>query len=277
MVSAADVDVLIPAYNRPCALAITLTALIAQTCHSLRVVISDQTEDRPLAEAGEVAAIARILRALGRSVGFHRHVPRRGMAEQRQFLLDQATAPFVLYLDDDVVLEPDAIERMLTAIREEGCGFVGMALHGLSRVSDVRPHQQDIEFWDGPVQPEVVLPGSVQWARHRLHNAANLWHVQQRLDITPDRQRKYKVAWVGGCCMYDTARLREVGGFNFWPQLPPDHCGEDVLAQQRVMARYGGCALIPSGAYHLELPTTIPDRTCNAPELLHLTGLSAGC
>jgi hypothetical protein len=88
---------------------------------------------------------------------------------------------------------------------------VGMALHGLSRVSDVRPHQQDIEFWNGPVQPEVVLPGSQQWARHRLHNAANLWHVQQRLGITSDRQRKYKVAWVGGCCMYDTARLREVG------------------------------------------------------------------
>jgi hypothetical protein len=41
-----------------------------------------------------------------------------------------------------------------------------------------------------------------------------------------------------------------------------------VLAQLRVMARFGGCAVIPSGAYHLELPTTVPRRDCDAPRLL---------
>jgi hypothetical protein len=34
------------------------------------------------------------------------------------------------------------------------------------------------------------------------------------------------------------------------------------------MARYGGCGLLPSGAYHLELPTTIPDRRTDAPKVL---------
>src|SRR5205823_11512291 len=115
------------------------------------------------------------------------------------------------------------------------------------------------------VQPEEITPESPQWDRHRLHNAANLYHVQQRLGLTPDRQRTYKVAWVGGCVLYDTAKLRAAGGFNFWPDLPPQACGEDVLAQLRVMARYGGCGLIPSGVYHQELPTTVPDRSVNAP------------
>jgi hypothetical protein len=67
------------------------------------------------------------------------------------------------------------------------------------------------------------------------------------------------VAWVGGCVLFDTACLRAAGGYDFWQrELPAQHCGEDVLAQQRVMARYGGCAILPSGAYHMELPTTWP-------------------
>jgi hypothetical protein len=73
---------------------------------------------------------------------------------------------------------------------------------------------------------------------------------------------------VGGCVLYDTSALRDCGGFGFWHELPREHCGEDVLAQLRVMARYGGCGLIPSGAYHLELPTTIPDRRTDAPRVL---------
>jgi hypothetical protein len=31
------------------------------------------------------------------------------------------------------------------------------------------------------------------------------------------------------------------------------------------MARHGGCGLIPSGVYHMELPTTITERTVDAP------------
>jgi hypothetical protein len=76
---------------------------------------------------------------------------------------------------------------------------------------------------------------------------------------------RYRVAWVGGCVLYDTRKLRAGGGFDFWTDLPPDHCGEDVLAQLKVMARYGGCGLLPSGVYHQELPTAVPDRRVNAP------------
>jgi GT2 family glycosyltransferase len=190
------------------------------------------------------------------------------MAEQREFLLEAATAPYSLFLDDDVLLEPGVVARMLRAIREERCGFVGCALIGLSYLDDVRPDEEQIELWDGPVRPERVVPGSPQWKRHRLHNAANLYHVQQRLGASPERQRKYHVAWVGGCVLYDTAALRDCGGFGFWHELPREHCGEDVLAQLRVMARYGGCGLIPSGAYHLELPTAISDRRTDAPKVL---------
>ncbi|HET7724314.1 MAG TPA: hypothetical protein VFK68_06720, partial [Propionibacteriaceae bacterium] len=42
------------------------------------------------------------------------------------------------------------------------------------------------------------------------------------------------------------------------------------VAQARVMARYGGAGLIPSGAVHLEAPTTVPDREVEARDLVSL-------
>ncbi|MEH2066680.1 MAG: glycosyltransferase family A protein [Nostoc sp.] len=265
------VDILIPTYNRPAALAVTLTSLIAQTYHDFRIVISDQTEDSNPVESGEVQAVLRVLHAHGHSITVHKHLPRRGIAEQRQFLLEQATAPYVLFVDDDLILEPYVVERMLTAIKEESCGFVGSSFIGLSFINDVRLHEQKIEFWEGQVQPEIVKSETREWERWRLHNAANLYHLQQRLGLTPAQQRKYRVAWVSGCVMFDTAKLSHIGGYSFWRELPPEHCGEDVLVQLRLMALYGGCAIIPSGVYHQELPTTIVNRNVPADKYLSVT------
>ncbi len=264
------VDVLIPTFNRPAALAVTLTSLCSQTFTDFRVIVSDQTEDYDIASCGEVKAPVRVLQAHGHEVRILKHLPRRGMAEQRQFLLSQVTAPYALFLDDDLILEPWVIGNMLKAIQEEDLGFVGSAVIGLSFANDVRPHEQAIEFWDGPVQPETIVPNGHGWDRWKLHNAANIYHIQERLNITPDDQRKYKVAWVGACAMYDAAKLRAVGGYAFWQELPAEHAGEDVLAQMRVMAKYGGCGVLPSGVYHMELPTTVVDRKVDAPKVLAL-------
>lgn len=267
-----NLDILIPTYCRPPALAVTLTSLCAQTYQSFRIIISDQSDqaENDSLGAGEVRAVLRVLQAHGHMIETHKHLPRRGMAEHRQFLLDRAQSPYVLYLDDDLILEPWVVHLLMTAMQEEKCGFVGSGVIGLSYRDDIRPHQQILEFWETPVQPEVVQSGTSQWERYKLHNAANLYHVQQRLHLTPETKRKYKVAWIGGCTLYDTAKLRDVGGFEFWRGLPCNHCGEDVLAQLRVMATYGGCGILPSGVYHQELPTTIRDRSHDAPQMLKI-------
>jgi glycosyltransferase involved in cell wall biosynthesis len=262
------IDVLVPTRNRPAALAVTLASLGFQSWPSLRIVIADQSDGEGAYAHAEVQAVLRYLRATGRQVETWRNLPRRGMAQQRAFLLEQAQSHYCLFVDDDVILEPDLVARLYTVIEAEGCGFVGSALHGLSFLGQERPSQEAIEFWDGPVMPETVRPGTAAWARHHLHSAANLFHVQSRLGAGTQDTRIYKVAWVGGCVLFDTACLRAAGGYEFWRDLPDQHCGEDVLAQQRVMARYGGCAILPSGAYHMELPTTVTARAIDAPHVL---------
>jgi GT2 family glycosyltransferase len=266
--SAPAIDVLVPTCNRPAALAVTLGSLSAQSGGPLRIVVSDQSDGAGAFAQPVVRAVLRYLRARGHTADELRHLPRRGMAEQRAFLLAQVRTPFCLFLDDDVILEPDLLARLYRVLLAERCGFVGSAVHGLSYLGQERPGQERIEFWDGPVEPETIRPGSGAWARHHLHSAANLFHLQTRLGLGPNTERAYRVAWVGGCVLFDTAKLRECGGFDFWTELPPEHCGEDVLAQLRVMERYGGCGLIPSGAYHMELPTTVTSREVDAPKAL---------
>ncbi|GAB3611387.1 glycosyltransferase family A protein [Humibacter ginsengiterrae] len=263
------VDVLIPTRDRPSALAVTLAGLAAQDDPPFDVIVSDQSI-APVADDAAVAAMVRVLRAQGRRVDVLRHTPPRGMAEQRQFLLLQASADRVLFLDDDVWLEPGSVQRMCDALDTLACGFVGMAVQGLSYLGDRRPNEQAVyEPWVGPVHPEHIDRESPEFARHKLHNAANLAHLAAELecsDAAADARdwQAYKIAWIGGCVLYRTACLLDAGGFEFWRDLPDVHVGEDVLAEWHVMERYGGAGILPSGAVHLELPTTLPHREVEA-------------
>ena len=133
-----DVDVVIPTRNRPVELATTLAGLAAQTYRDFRVLVSDQSDAEPSYATPPAQSIARVLRLRGQDVTFTRHLPRRGLAEHRQFLLDHATAPNQLR-----------------------CGFVGAAVQGLSYADDIRPHQlATYEEWNSPVIPETITRDS---------------------------------------------------------------------------------------------------------------------
>jgi hypothetical protein len=197
----ARVDVLIPTCNRPHTLATTLISLAGQTMPDLRILVSDQSEGDGILQNPQVLAVLRFMNATGRPVQTWTHLPRRGMAEQRAFLLAKVNAPYCLFLDDDVLLERDLIERMHRTIADQGCGFVGSAPHGLNHIDTARLQHQHIEFWEGKVEPELVAPNTPAWERHHLHSTANLFHVQQKLELTgPTR---VSIAWRGSavaCC-----------------------------------------------------------------------------
>lgn len=250
----AEVDVLIPTCNRPSSLVMTLSGVASQSFGAIRVIVSDQSDVDACTDP-VVHAMIRILEAKGITVEWYHRSPSKGIAEQREFLLSRSHALRVLYLDDDVFMEPWVVERLVATLDHEGCGFVGAFPAGLSFKNDVRPEQQHIEFWLENVRPEYVNPGSKLWERAQLHRAANLWHVAR--ELPPGEVYIYKVAWVASCVLYDRARLLTVGGFSFWPRLPRYHSGEEVLVQNLLMRRWGGCAIIPSGTYHSELPSTV--------------------
>jgi glycosyltransferase involved in cell wall biosynthesis len=258
-----DVDVLVPTSDRTGALGVALSSVAAQTRPPRSVVVADQSE-QPVLHDPLISALGRILSAAGTSFHVVRNLPRRGLAQQRARLLDESMSRAVLFLDDDVWLHPRGLATLAEALSELRCGFVGYAVQGLSYLDDVRVDEHaPYEEWDGPVLPERIRRADPAWARHRLHNAANLIHVANRRPAASRGWRPYKVAWIGGCVLYDRARLLDAGGFDFWPDVPPVHAGEDVVAQLRVMERHGGAGLLPSLAFHLELRTTLPEREVN--------------
>ncbi|KXK60028.1 glycosyl transferase [Micromonospora rosaria] len=259
-------DVLVPTRNRPAELAVTLAGLAAQEdVPGFGVVVSDQSDDEPAYAHPAAATMVRALRHRGHPVLLTRRLPRRGLAEHRAYLLAASAARYVLCLDDDVWLEPGALRRLVTALDELGCGFVGNAVHGLSYLDDVRPQtHRHYEEWTGRPVPERVRPGTPAWDRAQIHSAANLLHVTAGLDLPAGAWRAYKVSWIGGCVLYDRAKLVDSGGFDFWRRVPANHQGEDVAAQLTMLARHGGAGVLPSGAYHLESPTTVTDRDVEA-------------
>lgn len=270
------IDVLVPTCDRPVELATTLAGLAAQAgapgTPRLRVVVSDQSHGEPSYATPAAATMVRVLRRRGVDVELARHLPRRGITEHRAALLARAGADRVCFLDDDVWLEPGVLARLDAALTALDCGFVAAAMQGLSHVDDPRPQEcAPFERWVGAVEPETVVKDSPAWSRWTLGNAANGVHLAADLGLDagtalPDAATwvPYKLAWAAGCVLFDRAALLEAGGFDFWTELPADAHGEDVLSQQRVMARRGGAGILPSGAYHLQSETTIPQRSVSA-------------
>ncbi|OPY59253.1 MAG: Glycosyl transferase family 2 [Syntrophorhabdaceae bacterium PtaU1.Bin034] len=252
--SMALVDVLLPTCNRLESLVMTLSGLAGQTVPDIRLVLSDQS-DVPVQSSRVVQTLFRVIESRGGTVQYHYRVPSKGIAEQRHFLFDQTFAENVLYLDDDVLMEPWVLETLVNTLRSEECAFVGAFPAGLSYRDDFRPAQQRIDYWTGRVGPEAVEPESYEWERWHLHRAANLYHVSR--SIPAGQIRRYKVAWIASCILYDRSKLLEIGGFSFWDRLPRYHSGEEVLVQNLLMRLWGGCAIAPSGTYYSELPSTV--------------------
>jgi GT2 family glycosyltransferase len=260
----AQVSVLIPTYERVESLVMTLSGVAAQTVTDLQVVVSSQgdhkAEDSPVARA-----LGRVIEARGGFVEWHHRDP-RGIAEQRHFLLGRAKADPVLFLDDDVFMEPFVVSRLLSVLEAEKCGFVGAFPTGLTFADDVRPNQQKIALWKGPVRPEIVEPEGAGWERWQLHRAANLHHVAQELALPPGEFLRYKVAWISACVLYSREKLLEVGGFSFWERLPRYHKAEDIVIQNLLMRRFGGCGVVPPGTFHAQVTSTTfsPEGTVEA-------------
>jgi GT2 family glycosyltransferase len=248
------VDVALATINRLESLIMTLSGLAAQSHTRLRVIVADQS-DAPVGDNEVVQALGRVIEARGGAFEYHHRPGRRGIAEQRHFLHERSRADYVLSIDDDVFIEPWVVARLLEVIRAQGCGFVGAFPAGLSHRGDVRPEQHAVEPWDGPVRTETIEPDvSPEWERWHNHRAANTYHAA--LELPPGEALIYKVAWVACCVLYDREKLDQVGAYRFWERLPRWHSGEDVLAQNLLMRRWGGCAILPSGAYHSEVPST---------------------
>ncbi len=105
------VSVLIPTFNRLTALIATLTALTAQNFTDFEVVVADQS-DSFIGNDGVITTLQRIFNLHQTPLKVLQNLPKKGIAQQRQFLLNQSKSKYSLYLDDDIILEKDVLSRI---------------------------------------------------------------------------------------------------------------------------------------------------------------------
>ena len=114
----AQLTVLVPAYNEAGSIADTIRSLQAQTLRPAEIIVIDDCS------TDDTAAVARELR-----VTVIRPPTNTGSkAGAQNFALRRVRTPFVMAIDADTTLEPDAIERLLTPFHDTdvaaACGFV---------------------------------------------------------------------------------------------------------------------------------------------------------
>lgn len=115
-----SLDILIPSFHGDRYLPACLTALAQSTFRQFVVRLA------PEGPWGNRAFVEELVRSLGLSVVIEHSEEHIGLARNRARLLRASTADLVLWLDDDVLVSPDSIQRLLASGCELGskCSLV---------------------------------------------------------------------------------------------------------------------------------------------------------
>jgi glycosyltransferase involved in cell wall biosynthesis len=161
---------------------------------------------------------------LGEQVNIvYRRIPNlSGIAGARQLLLDSCTQDYVLFLDDDVVMDTFAVIKLIEAAINNNLGYyIGRLI-------------EPIAYRDGKT-----------FSRDNMRK----FFVPENM-ISRTLWSPYGVC--GGFVLYDRRMLLNVGGFrtllNNWPDRQG---GEDMIAQGLLLEKFGGASVQQALAYHL--------------------------
>lgn len=139
MIQMAEVDVLIPTFNRPDRLRLAVDSILKQTFQDFRIIIWDDASEGPPPDLPEDPRIE-----------YHRSPVNLGVASSRNSLFDLVQSPYACFLDDDDTAHPERLEKQLTHLKASGCDIA------LCWIRWVNPQGQTIQYGKskGRTRPE---------------------------------------------------------------------------------------------------------------------------
>jgi GT2 family glycosyltransferase len=203
---APSLAVLIPTLNRPHDLETAVRTLLAQTVLPQELIIIDQSVGdkserriRALFEA-QAELAARVRLRYTRDTGIS------SLAKARNVALDQNQCEIFLFLDDDVELEQDFVERLLEGyVLDPGVGGIS----GI--ITNYRPGGLTDRAWQW-----LFVRGPFRDERQHLYHRAEELRGARNIAVT---------RFGGGLMSFRTDRI---GGLRFDPNLRGGSEGEDV-------------------------------------------------
>jgi glucosyl-dolichyl phosphate glucuronosyltransferase len=186
------VSVIIPTKNRSADLARTIETLLQQTVQPLELIIVDQSPSP----------------SFRKKISIHTqciHDPAlSGASVARNVAMEHARGDIWLFLDDDVLLDPDFIEKILEAYDEKVAGVSGIITNYSTPA--LRQRLWEVVFQLGPFRDE----------RQRVYRDAD-----RLLDAGPIRVRQFGA----GLMSFRASRIR---GHRFDTNLVGASPGEDI-------------------------------------------------
>ena len=128
MTGRSTISVILCTKDRPDEVRVVLQCLAGQTRRPDEIIVVDGSRDDRTRRVVEEKALEPPLR--------YRHVTPPRLTRQRNVGLREAAGALLLFVDDDVVLEPDYVEQVEAAFREDAAGRIG-AIQG--RVTNYLP------------------------------------------------------------------------------------------------------------------------------------------
>jgi len=130
-----SVSVIIPTKDRPLDLEDCVLSVLAQTKAADEVLIVD----------GSAKETASLDREFGEKVRYLFFPQSKGLTNSRNFGIKNAKGGIVIFLDDDIVLEPDFIERILDVFMENNYARIGGVCGNISN----QKHQSEkgMYYW----------------------------------------------------------------------------------------------------------------------------------
>jgi GT2 family glycosyltransferase len=191
-----SVSAIVPTIGRPCSLTALLESLVGQTVRVQEVIVADASAE------GETARIVADPRWAAAGLHVDRIVVQPANAvRQREEAIRVSQGEFLLFLDDDVVLEPECVRSMLHLIKSE---------HGVvSIVADFNNQQ-----WPQPTRLWKF------YLRYVLKLRDGAWQGRVlgpllRFGYNPSPVRPTPMEWIGaGNSLVSRDAYFNVGGFS---------------------------------------------------------------
>ncbi len=122
-----DCSVVVCTRNRPAAVRAFLESLGSQSSVPKQLLVIDASEGEATERIVRVATCEGLL--AGSTRYFRGTVQHRGLTRQRNLALRLVITPLVGFFDDDVILDPECLGRMVNAHREGGLSVVGVGAY----------------------------------------------------------------------------------------------------------------------------------------------------
>lgn len=137
--------------NEPTTLGYPLISLALQSFQDFSVYIHDEG-NRDIFADRNIRLILNLLAMKGSSVNYSRSLDRHGVAFARRKMLSLIKdEPYLLWLDDDMIIEPSAINALVTMIESNPC--IGFVQGTKKELDPLRKYYQDINQLNSDTVP----------------------------------------------------------------------------------------------------------------------------